>query len=60
MSYVLYDKENNIYAGLNGLKVVAVASQQQAVFFDSKKDNPDIKCRFYNAITGANFVKVDI
>lgn len=58
MSYVLFDKTAKVFAGLDGLKIVAVETQDQAVKFDALKDNPDIKVSFYNAITGASYEPV--
>jgi hypothetical protein len=57
--FVLYDSNANIYAGLEGHKIIAVDSPDSAVHFDSC-DNSDIKCCFYNAVTGANFKAVEI
>jgi hypothetical protein len=60
MEFVLFDKTAKVYAGLKGSKVVAVETVEEAVKFNVKKDNAAIKCRFYNAITGANFEAVNI
>lgn len=60
MNFVLFDKNANIYAGLNKLKIIAVETISEAVKFDMKLDNPEIKRKFYNAVTGANFEAVSV
>lgn len=56
-SFVLYDENAKRFAGLVGAKITIEEDKAKALVFD-RLDNPIIKERFYNAVTGLNFKAV--
>jgi len=57
--FILHDTTINVFASLQGAKVVATDTADNAVMFD-ERDNVPMKAAFYNAITGCNFKAVEI